>query len=211
MSKPTRDFRARAGPGRWLHSDALLERGLVFVAAASMGGLALALAGAFKPWLVWLLAILATAIYHWTVRPTPASRLGLQGWHVLAVMALALLFRVPPYQYVLGGQDPGVYTNVSTYLLRTGGIEVDDPESATSEGRLDPILAGHGADQRIRTGRGIGGRGVGREHLTLQRGGLEAALRARVRLAAEGTVLMTSGPARSIVQVVDRHGFRGGW
>jgi len=113
---------------RGLHPDALLERGLVFVLAASLGGLALALAGAFQPWLVLLLALLATAIYHARVAPTPPSPLGLRGWQVLAVLLLALLFRVPPYQYVLGGQDPGVYTNAATHLLRTGGVAVHDAE-----------------------------------------------------------------------------------
>ena len=115
------------GPGR-LHADALLERGLVFVLAASLGGLALALAGAFHAWVVWAFAVAVTAAYHWRAAATPASSLGLRGMQVLAVLALALLFRVPPYQYVLGGQDPGVYTNVAAHLLRTGGVAVHDPE-----------------------------------------------------------------------------------
>ena len=46
-------------PGRW-HADALLERVLVFILAASLGGLGLALAGAFQAWAVWLFAIIAT-------------------------------------------------------------------------------------------------------------------------------------------------------
>ena len=112
-------------PGRW-HADALLERVLVFILAASLGGLGLALAGAFQAWAVWLFAIIATAAYHWRAAPTPASPLGLRLVPLLAVLALALLFRLPTYQYVLGGQDPGVYANMATHVMRTGGIAVGD-------------------------------------------------------------------------------------
>lgn len=113
---------------RRLHADAWLERGLVFVIAASLAGLALALAGAFQAWIAWLVAALATAVYHWRAAIAPPSPLALRGVHVAAVLLLALLFRLPPYQYVLGGQDPGVYTNVAAHLLRSGGIAVHDGE-----------------------------------------------------------------------------------
>ncbi len=115
---------------RRLHPDALLERLLVFVLAASLLGLALALLGVFKAWPVWLLAVLATLVYHRRAAPTPASAPGTRAWQLLVVVLVALLFRLPPYQYVLGGQDQGVYTNVAAHLLHTGGIAVQDKEYA---------------------------------------------------------------------------------
>ena len=110
------------------HPDTLLEWLLVFVLAVSLGGLVLALLGVFRAWPVWLFAFISLALYKWRVASAPASELGLRFWHVLPVLLLALLFRAPPYQYVLGGQDPGVYTNVAAELLRTGGIAVSDDE-----------------------------------------------------------------------------------
>ncbi len=100
----------------------------VFVVVVSLVGLVAALAGVFHAPQVLLLALLATGAYAWKTR----LRGSLQGntsprWpHVLLLIAVALFFRLPAYNYVLGGQDEGLYTNIGQYVERTGGVNVHD-------------------------------------------------------------------------------------
>lgn len=132
------------GPGKDAGVDAWLERLTVFVAATGLSGLGLALAGRFVAISAVLLGLLATALYHAALpagesrgaaaRADAAGAPVLRWRHLLPVLLLALLFRLAPYPYVLGGQDQGVYTNVAAHLVRTQGIAVDDPAWARLAG-----------------------------------------------------------------------------
>ena len=115
----------KQGAGRL--SDSALERLLVFVLAASAAGLLLGWTGGFNAPLVLGFAALATVAY--AVR-APASPGGLRWIHVAPVLLLALVLRVPAYDYVLGGQDQGVYTSMAADLVRTGDLAVEDAELA---------------------------------------------------------------------------------
>lgn len=109
-------------------SDGMLERLLVFVISVSGIGLLLGLAGQFRAPLVLLLAALCTWIYH---RKTPMPRDGVTSlrWRfVVPILLVALVFRLAPYNHVLGGQDPGVYTNMAAELVNTRDIAVTDTE-----------------------------------------------------------------------------------
>jgi len=46
--------------------------------------------------------------------------------HVFLLIAVALFFRLPAYNYIFGGQDQGLYTNIGQYIEHTGGIGVHD-------------------------------------------------------------------------------------
>jgi hypothetical protein len=48
--------------------------------------------------------------------PSFKSHLGL-----IIILLIALLFRIEPYLYVMGGQDQGIYVNMSAVYERTGG------------------------------------------------------------------------------------------
>lgn len=112
---------------RWT-VDRALELVAFFAVVASLVGLVAALAGVFHAPQVLLLSLLLTGAYAWK------TRLGgvLQGsvsprWqHVLLLIAVALFFRLPAYNYILGGQDEGLYTNIGQYIEHTGGIKVHD-------------------------------------------------------------------------------------
>jgi hypothetical protein len=133
-----------------------LERGAIFVIATGLAGLALALSGHFLAWLAVALGLLATLIFHlrFPLSSRQAAAPGaLRAWHFAPALLLALVLRVPTFDAVLGGQDPGVYTHVAAQVVRTGGIAVHDPAYArlaatpardayASENFIDPFMPG---------------------------------------------------------------------
>lgn len=108
----------------------LLELLAAFVLAASAAGLLAARLGVFHAVPIWIIAGLCTFGYAgWLSRAKPLSSgaLVVPLWHLVLVVGIALLFRYEPYNYLLGGQDQGVYANMAAYLMRTGGLEPIDP------------------------------------------------------------------------------------
>jgi hypothetical protein len=112
-----------------LSTDAILERLTVFLVSASGVGLALAVAGLFVVPLVLASASLCTWVYHLRVpgRDVPASGPP-RMLHVVPVLLVALCFRLAPFDFVMGGQDHGAYTNIASELLATHDIAVVDAE-----------------------------------------------------------------------------------
>jgi hypothetical protein len=45
---------------------------------------------------------------------------------MVLIIGVALLFRLPPFEYVLGGQDQGVYVNMAMELAKSGGLDPSD-------------------------------------------------------------------------------------
>ena len=45
----------------------------------------------------------------------------------VALLVFGLVFYFPPFQYVLGGKDPGVYVNAGFHLARHGNLAFEDP------------------------------------------------------------------------------------
>lgn len=62
---------------------------------------------------------------HLSLRP------GALGWDELAVLVCLIGFGVtvyfPPFEYILGGRDPGVYVNTGFHLAREGNLTYVDP------------------------------------------------------------------------------------
>ena len=109
-----------------------IELVTVFLVAASLLGLALALAERFEAWPVLALAALSTAVWSWAVpvRPAVGRDAAFRLRHALPILLLALVFRAPPDDYVLGGQDEGVYVNIAAHIVQSGGVAVADRELA---------------------------------------------------------------------------------
>lgn len=120
--------------------DGALERLLVFLVAGSLLGLVLGWTGAFSPYAVVVGAILVA------LACPPASRAGAEhglAWrHLLPVLLVALALRVPAGDYVLGGQDQGVYAAMASELLRSGDLHVVDAElpRLAAAGQADAYL-----------------------------------------------------------------------
>lgn len=104
-----------------------LELLAVLVLAVSFFGLLLMRLGVFHAWPVWLAGILATYGYARRFRQDRQEFLAdPPTWHLVLVVLVALIFRMVPYVYQLGGQDEGVYTNMAAYLVHTGGLQPSD-------------------------------------------------------------------------------------
>lgn len=106
----------------------LLELLACWVFSSGLIGLALGLSGYFDAWFVLLLGLLTTVIYASKFRPLDlpeAFRPDVR--HLLIVVAVAALFRIAPYHYVLGDQDQGVYVNMAAELVHTRDIVTSDP------------------------------------------------------------------------------------
>ncbi len=54
-----------------------------------------------------------------------------------AILAFAVTVYFPPFEYILGGRDPGIYVNAGFHLARDGNLEYTDPvvESIPEEAR----------------------------------------------------------------------------
>lgn len=129
--------------------DRVLEVVVVFTIAASLIGLVAALAGVFHAPQVLLASLLAAALYAWRTRGRGVS-LGPDAprWRHLALLVLvALFFRVPAYNYVLGGQDEGLYTNIAQHIEYTGSLASDDTVMRKLEG--SPYLQRYFEDNRV--------------------------------------------------------------
>lgn len=120
----------------WAEFDRWLIWVTVFVVLVSIIGMATMLAGCFHAPQVLLVSLLVTAIYAYATRRRAHSLPGaVPRWrHVLLLLLVALIFRVPAYHYVMGGQDEGLYVNIAHHIQRTGGINVQD--------RVRKVLAG---------------------------------------------------------------------
>lgn len=136
--------------------DRVLESVLVFTISASLLGLATALAGVFYAPQVLIGALLLTGwhVYRartWVLWPSPAPH-----WRHLALLLLVtLFFRVPAYNYVMGGQDEGLYTNIAQYIEHTGGIRVEDRIKQQLQG--SPFLATYVQDNYYMPGDFVAG------------------------------------------------------
>lgn len=117
--------------GSSLSTDGVLERLTVFLLSASLVGVALAVLGQFIAPLVLAIAALCTWAYHLRVPDSPdLIRVTSRMLHVIPVLLVALCFRLAPFDYVMGGQDQGVYTNVASELVATRDIALVDTELA---------------------------------------------------------------------------------
>src|SRR5947208_6034492 len=119
---------ANAEP-RWL-------RALAFGAAAAVAafgavGLTLAIAGAYRPWLAFLLGAVAWVALLALARPilvapgsTARSAHGAGGIAVVFVGAIALWHAAHASQHVLINRDGGAYANAGRWIAREGSLRV---------------------------------------------------------------------------------------
>jgi len=119
--KPANGF-ASGNTDRWL---TLIS---VFAVATSLIGLSATLAGIFHAPQVLVIGIIIAGTLGYATRNHSPNLPGAKPrWsHLLLLLLVALIFRVPPYNYVTGGQDEGVYVNIGNYIDKTGGIDIHD-------------------------------------------------------------------------------------
>lgn len=147
--------RVATAPG--LMMDRLLVWTVVFAIVTSLVGLATTLAGVFHAPQVLLLSLVLTIL---CIRKLGAGMTTLPGLaprclHVVMLILVALIFRLPAYHYVLGGQDEGIYVNVGHYINDTGGIAVHDRIKQELEG--SPFLDNYIAENQIIDGSYLAG------------------------------------------------------
>ena len=108
--------------------DRVLEWVVVWVLLASGLGLAATLAHHFLAPQICIATTLLTGIYAWRTRERRSSNplAGAKPKHVILLILVCLFFRLPAFNYVLGGQDEGVYVNMANYIERNGSLVVWD-------------------------------------------------------------------------------------
>lgn len=103
---------------------------LVFILATSVIGLLTALTGHFIAEIVLCVSLLSTLIYcrlYPRFGSSGSARVrDLNRFHILAILMVALIFRLTPFHHVFGGQDQGVYVNIASVIERTGSIQAKD-------------------------------------------------------------------------------------
>lgn len=100
-----------------------LECAAVGILSASFLGLLTMRLGVFNAPLVWLGAACIVFVYFRIAGQRPTSSFPTPAlWQIILVVAVGLLFRVPPYLDMLGGTDSAAYVNMGMHLARTGGL-----------------------------------------------------------------------------------------
>jgi len=131
--------------------DRVLELTVVWVLAVSVLGLLTALAGHFLAPQICIAATLLTGVYAWRVRGDEESAARVPEWtHLVLLLLVCLFFRLPTFNYVLGGQDEGLYVNIAHYIERTGGIDVRDTTLDKLQG--SPFVDRYLSDNRNKSG-----------------------------------------------------------
>lgn len=96
--------------------------------------------------ILWLLALFALMLVGRKKQAAPVTPLPLTAFNQLQFLllliwlpaAIWLFFR--PHEFVMGGADAGVYTNLSASIVRQGSIVFDDPLLAGLDEELAPHL-----------------------------------------------------------------------
>lgn len=107
----------------------LLDLLIVFVISTSIISVVSLILSVFNVHTSVLLGVITTVSVFWIRKSTWKIALNLKSTHVLPIVMLlliGLLFRCEPYNYIAGGQDEGVYVNMSKYFEDYGKIFVED-------------------------------------------------------------------------------------
>lgn len=140
-----------------LAADRVLVWTALFTIVTSLVGLATTLAGVFHAPQVLLISLVLTIFcaHQAGAKATELPGLAPRWGHVILLILVALIFRLPPYHYVVGGQDEGMYVNVAHYINDTGGIAVHDRTKQELEGT--PFLDNYIAENQIAGGTYLAG------------------------------------------------------
>jgi len=91
--------------------------------------------GRFSPANVATVVGILVACCALTLRKHLSFNPGSRDWGELAVasalVAFTLVAYYPPYEYILGGRDPGIYVNTGFHLAREGNLTFTDPVIAS--------------------------------------------------------------------------------
>lgn len=103
---------------------------IVFLSLVSFISLISLMFGLFNPTICFLmgfiLILLACYLFPDLFIPIKSSFLLTEVFLFIFLLVVAFLFRQEPFLYIMGGQDQGVYVNMSTYFQHEGRIEVYD-------------------------------------------------------------------------------------
>ena len=100
------------------------------IIVSGWGSLFLAEVGLFSPVNVVILLATILSIVLFTVRNRLSIRLGKFNWKETSLAISVLIFTLftyyPPFDYILGGRDPGVYVNTGFHLANNGSLTSTD-------------------------------------------------------------------------------------
>lgn len=119
-----------SGAGRFPIKAGLFDVLILFVLGVSIFSELLLVAGVFSLGYVLVFsALLVLALFNpyrpymiWSNNPESKAHL----FPILFLVLVACVFRGDPFNYILGGQDQGVYENMSKSFEITGGLELKD-------------------------------------------------------------------------------------
>lgn len=107
-----------------------LDRAMMLLAIFTVGtglvGLAAALSGKFDAVSVAIAGLLLTCTSALLLRLRRGTGIAPRWRDLACLLAVAICFRLPAYNYVLGGQDEGLYVNIANTIERTGGMDIRD-------------------------------------------------------------------------------------
>ncbi len=99
---------------------------LVYVGIVGIANVTLLAIGWFRPVVSLLVGLFIVGVFLLVSRPKVIFKDARFGWPVLSLLLLALVFRLPPYLYLMGGQDQGTYVNISKVYEEQGTLYYTD-------------------------------------------------------------------------------------
>lgn len=110
--------------------DRMLEILIAGLVGISIFGLLMAAIGIFRAPQALLLgvgfAIGYSLLTKSTYKATGKFKVGKITLHLVLIIIVGLFFRLPIVNYVSGGQDQGVYVNMASHIVRSGGFAIQD-------------------------------------------------------------------------------------
>ena len=117
----------------------LLDVLVIFILSTSTVSISLLVLNVFKVDISVILGAIFTLLILWITKRTWKIDINIKQnthiWPILILLLIGLLFRSDPYHYVAGGQDEGVYVNMSKYYENYGKVFITDEirENLTDE------------------------------------------------------------------------------
>lgn len=113
------------------------------VAVSGLIAMFLAYFGIFSITNLLLVIIALIAIIYWTRRPLmkiPKPKFTLNSFFLILITLIAILLFFKPFEWILGGVDPGAYMNTGFHIARKGSVVINDNLLGTVSGEIEKNL-----------------------------------------------------------------------
>lgn len=109
-----------------LRSLNLVTAFVLFICVSSLSGVSLLILGLFTPFFSFLAGFVIVLIFFLIFKLKLSLSPGKPTVYLVVVLLVSLSLRLPPSQYIMGGQDQGTYLNIGHQYLQQNSLKYQD-------------------------------------------------------------------------------------